>query len=112
MRVLVGCSIALGLIAFLIAFAATLVVGEATWMDSLMMAAMTGGITVAAALLLFRRDFVQRTRTVENVRTYLLACDDMSDDLTHAIALSANLRYSESLGAEADAPMEYGVVPD
>lgn len=80
MRLLIGCSAVLSLVAFVIRFAVSLFVRDATWTDRLMMAAMPAVVTFVAALLLSTRDSAKHSGTVQSVRNALLGGDDTSDD--------------------------------
>ncbi len=80
MHFLIGCSGAFALVAFVIGFAVSLFVRDATWTDRLTMAVLPAALTFVAVLLLSSRDSVQHSSTMQSVRSALLAGDDTSDD--------------------------------
>jgi len=80
MRLLIGCSGAIALGAFVIGLAASAFVRGATWADRVTMVAVPTTITFVAALLLFARDSARHSSTMRKVRTYLLARNDSTDE--------------------------------
>ncbi|MBN2579083.1 MAG: hypothetical protein JXB10_08840 [Pirellulales bacterium] len=80
MRALIGCSSVIALIAFIIGFAVSLFISEATWTERLMMAGMPAAIAFIAAFLLSIRDFTRHHTVMRTVRGHLLACSDTSDE--------------------------------
>lgn len=80
MRLLIGCSGAIALVAFVIGLAASAFASGATWADRVTMVAVPTTITFVAALLLFARDSARHSSTMRKVRTYLLARNDSTDE--------------------------------
>ncbi|MFN0196848.1 MAG: hypothetical protein ACKVT0_08870 [Planctomycetaceae bacterium] len=80
MYFLIGCSGVMALIAFLVGFAVSLFVRDASWIDRLTMAVMSALITFVAVFLLSSRDWVKRRSTMKSVRNHLLARDDTTNN--------------------------------
>ena len=73
MRFLIGCSGVFALVAFVIGFAVSLFVADASWTDRLTMATVLAVIVFAAVLLLSSRDSAKHSGTMRSVRNHLLA---------------------------------------
>lgn len=80
MRFLIYCSGAIALVAFVIGFAVSLFVHDASWTERLIMATMPAAITFVAVLLLASRDYAKHSATMRFVRNHLLAAADTTDD--------------------------------
>ena len=80
MRFLIGCSSAIAVVVFIICFAISLFVRDATWTDRLLMASTLSIITFVAALLLAMNDSAKRSTAMKSARKYILACSDMNDE--------------------------------
>lgn len=79
MRVLIGFSGAIALVAFVIGLAVSLLVRDARWTDRLTMALTPAIITFAAVLVLASHDSAKHTATMRSVRNWLLTGGDTSD---------------------------------
>ncbi|WP_339729515.1 hypothetical protein [uncultured Gimesia sp.] len=80
MRALLVNSGILALVPFLIGFVISLFIRELTWGERLPMAIIPAFCTFVAAFLLGNRDYARYSSTMKNVRNYLLACNDSTDE--------------------------------
>lgn len=80
MRILVGCSGAIALVAFVVGGAASMLVRNISWTERLIIATTPAAIAFVAALLLFSRDRARHSAILCSVRNRLLAEADVTDD--------------------------------
>lgn len=79
MRFLIGCSGAVGFVAFVVGLLVSLFVRDAAWSDRLTMAVVPGFMTFVAVLILAGRDSAKHSASILAVRDALLGGDDTSD---------------------------------
>lgn len=80
MRAAIGCSSVFAVVVFVIGFAISLFVRDATWIDRLAIGLTPAFIVFVAVLLLVGRDSAKHSASVRSARKYLLSCGSMPEN--------------------------------